>query len=267
MNVPFSRRGYATLTLPRRVAAAAKRMAVVVVGAVLMSGGSWAWAQTPTSKPAAKPSVVVTDAEIEAAGTLAFNRGDYANALPLLKKTAEKYKDNPDKLGPVQERIRVATKAIALANVQKNAVAVDPTTPDNTPRKPHPAPEEGKVQEMAIKDLGNFDYDADKGGNIPDDVKKLSGSMVRLHGYMIPIDQAERISKFALVPSLFACCFGQPPQIQHIIIVECPAGKAVSYYPDELSVEGKLTVDEKKEDGVITSVFQLTTTSVKPAAK
>ena len=149
--------------------------------------------------------------------------------------------------------------------MQKGAVAVD--APAEEARKPHPAPKDGEVQDMTIKELGNFNYDADKGGNIPDDVKKLSGSTVRLHGNMIPIAQAERISKFALVPSLFACCFGQPPQIQHVVIVDCPAGKAVSYYPDELVVEGKLTVDEKKEDDVITSVFQVQTSSVKPAAK
>jgi hypothetical protein len=34
---------------------------------------------------------------------------------------------------------------------------------------------------------------------------------------MIPIDQAENITSFALVPSLFACCFGQPPQVQHTV--------------------------------------------------
>jgi len=237
---------------------------ILVCGSMFAAGG--AFAQTPTTKPAAKAPMILSDAEIETAGTMAFNRGDYATALPILQKVAARYKDNPDKLGPVQERIRVATKAVALANIQKGAVTVDSAN-TNEPRKPHPAPKDGEVQDMAIKDLGNFEYDSDKGGNIPADVKKLSGSQIRLHGYMIPIDQAERISKFALVPSLFQCCFGQPPAIQHIIIVDCPPGKAVSYYPDELTVEGKLTVDEKKEDDVITSIFQITTSSVKPAAK
>jgi hypothetical protein len=162
--------------------------------------------------------------------------------------------------------MRVATKAIATANLQKGAVSAAPANLSAN-RIPHPAPVSGQVQEMSIKELGNFDYDADKGGNLPADVKRLDGSQIRLRGYMIPIDQAERISKFALVPSLFACCFGQPPQIQHTIIVQCPAGKAVSYYPDELIVEGTLSVNETKEDGIITSVFQVKTNSVKPAPK
>lgn len=185
----------------------------------------------------------------------------------MLQKIATLDKDQPDKLGPIQEMIRVSQKAIATANLQQNAVAVDPAATGEK-RTPHPAPEAGKVQEMAIKDLGNFEYDEVKGGGIPEDVKKLSGSTIRLRGYMIPIDQAERISKFALVPSLFACCFGQPPQIQHTIVIDCPPGKAVSYFPDEIVVEGTLTVKENKdEQNVIVNIFEVSTTSVKPAPK
>ena len=103
---------------------------------------------------------------------------------------------------------------------------------------------------MTIKELGNFRYDEEKGGNIPADVKQLSGSTVRLRGYMIPMDQAEHITQFALVPSLFACCFGQPPQIQHTIVVTCPKGKAVSYCPDEIVVEGQLNVQESVTTGM-----------------
>ena len=37
----------------------------------------------------------------------AFNRGQYATALPLLQKLASQLKDQPDQLGPIQEQIRV----------------------------------------------------------------------------------------------------------------------------------------------------------------
>jgi hypothetical protein len=242
------------------------RQTIISVGTLLLVAGSVS--AEPTTKPApAKPQAAATVQDTEFQATQAFNRGQYAIALPMLQKLTTAFKDQPDKLGPVQEMIRVSQKAIATANVQKNAVAVAPTPASNEARTPHPAPEAGKVQEMTIKELGNFDYDTEKGGNIPDDVKRLSGSQIRLRGYMIPIDQAERITKFALVPSLFECCFGQPPQIQHVVIVDCPPGKSVSYFPDELQIEGKLTVEEKKEDDVITSIYEVQTSSVKPAAK
>ena len=95
----------------------------------------------------------------------------------------------------------------------------------------------------------------------------LPADMPRDAEAWIPIDQAESITQFALVPSLFACCFGQPPQVQHTVVCKAPQGKAVSYYPDELVIEGKLKVEEKKDEGFIVSIFEVDVTSVKPAAK
>ena len=184
----------------------------------------------------------------------------------LLQKLSDQLKTQPDKQGPIQEQIKVCQTQIAQANAANGLVPIPPQAIGEN-RKPHAAPKPGETRDLQIKELGNFDYDADKGGNIPKDVLALSGTQIRLHGFMIPIDQAENITQFALVPSLFACCFGQPPQIQHTIVCKAPAGKAVSYYPDELVVEGKLKVEEKKDDGFIISIFELECSSVKPAAK
>lgn len=215
------------------------------------------------------------DPRLEMRANQAFNRGEYATALPLLNKLVEQLKDQPSRLGSIRERIRVCQKALdslkkgsptgdpQQSPLQPLAGADIPTAPET--RHKHPAPQPGEVLEMNIKELGNFDYDNDRGGNIPDDVKRLTGSKIRLKGFMIPMDQAENITQFALVPSLFSCCFGQPPQIQHTIVVNCPKGKAVSYCPDEIVVEGDLKVDEKRDDGYVVSIFSVTAKSVKPA--
>lgn len=199
----------------------------------------------------------------------AFNQGRYVVALPLLQELAGDLIDQPDRLGPVEERVRVCKRAIEAAKKMQ----ADPTAlasgaiPDTGPRVPHVVPAAGEWLDCPIKQLGNFDYDAEHGGNIPPDVVQLSGCKFRTRGYMIPLDQAENIAEFALVPSLFACCFGQPPQIQHTVVVHLPPGKAVSYFPDELQVEGTLTVQEKRDDGFIVSIFDMDATSVKPAPK
>jgi hypothetical protein len=187
-----------------------------------------------------------------------FANGDYAAALPLLRAVADRSQDDPAKLGAVQERIRVCEKALASTAKQI------PTAPGE--RKVHEPPAPGQVAEMAIKELGNFDYDPDKGG-LPSDVQKLSGCKIRLTGFMVPANQADKITTFSLVPSLFSCCFGQPPQVQHTIMVICPKGKSVSYTPDQIVVEGTLTVNEKKDDGFVTSIFQIEPTSVAAASK
>src|SRR5947209_11162796 len=219
---------------------------------------------------------------LETRAEVAFGRGEWALALPMLQQVADQVKtSNPDRYAQLQEQIRVCNRQIAkaqsdqaiLAKINSGATtqpavaAAVPATQPNGPRVPHPAPRPGQVTELLIKDLGNFEYDIEKGGNIPADVKALNGTKFRTHGFMIPLDQAESITEFALVPSLFACCFGQPPQIQHTLVVHCPKGKAVSYFPDEIIVEGTLKVEEKKDDGYIVSIFEIDAKSVKPAPK
>src|SRR5439155_21552114 len=123
-----------------------------------------------------------------------------------------------------KEKSAAATGATANAKPQAALVTVPLQAPGtNIPtsaeqRKVHKPVKEGQTLELSIKELGNFDYDQDKGGNIPKDVKQLSGTSVRLRGFMIPMDQADNITKFALVPDLFSCCFGQPPQVQHMVV-------------------------------------------------
>ena len=205
------------------------------------------------------------DAAIELRATQSFNKGDFAQALPMFQKLESDLRNDPgqaDKLAAIQEQIRVCQR-----NTSPKAAVAPTTAPTAAERTPHPTPKAGEVLDMTIKELGNFEYDPDQNTPIPADVKALTGHTVKLHGFMIPMDQAENISKFALVPSLFNCCYGQPPQVQHTIVVTCPKGKAVSYYPDEIVVEGKLTVDVMKDDGFVVGIFAIETSSVKPAAK
>jgi hypothetical protein len=247
-------------------------IAIVAASALLLAGPVLAQTTKPVSVASAVPNVSSGDLALRA--QQAFNRGEYATALPMFKKLESEAAGDTTKLGPIQERIRVCTRALdAVKNNPAAAAAAAAATTKPVEgmtaetRKPHPAPKPGEVVEMAIKDLGNFEYNQETGGNIPADVKAMSGSIIRLRGYMIPMDQAENITQFALVPSLFACCFGQPPQIQHTIVINCPKGKAVTYFPDEILVEGKLTVQEKKDDGYVVSLFEVEAGSVKAAPK
>lgn len=232
-------------------------------GLVVRAEDKPAGTATATAKPQGASAV-------EVRAQTAFNNSQWSLALSLLKQVEAQVKDKPDRLATIQEQIRVCEKNIAKAAVVAGSgPASQPaaTQPTAEARKPIPAPKAGQVTDILIKDLGNFDYDIEKGGNIPPDIKALNGTKFRTRGYMIPLDQAESITEFALVPSLFACCFGQPPQIQHTLVVHCPKGKAVSYFPEEITVEGTLKVEEKKDDGYIISIFEINASSVKPAPK
>lgn len=208
-----------------------------------------------TTQSADQPTQSVEDDHLEFRAAMAFDRGDDATALPLLRKLRDRLKGRPAKLSVIDYRIKVCEEALA----KKPPIVA-------TARTPHPAPQPGQMLTMTIKELGNFEYDPDKGG-IPDDVKRLSGSKIRLTGFMIPADQAEHITQFALVPSLFSCCFGQPPQVQHTIVCNCPKGMSVAYCPDPIIVQGTLQVSEQRDDGYVTSIFQLIPDNITVAPK
>jgi hypothetical protein len=123
-------------------------------------------------------------------------------------------------------------------------------------RIPHDPAKSGQVREMTIKALGNFDYNAFHPA-IPNDVRALNGSLIKLRGFMIPSTQSDHITHFLLVPSLFNCCYGRPPAIQHTVAVNCLPGQWVNYSPAEIVAEGTLSVGEIKNEGYVVSLFQL----------
>ncbi len=216
-----------------------------------------------TALPRARPESPVPALE-DRAGR-AFDGGDYATALPILVRLESDLTADPaaaDRLAVVRQQIRVC---------QRNQVAAMPPVPPpslSAGRKPHPLPADGQVLDLTILQLGNFDYDPDQDTLIPADVRSLSGHTVRLHGYMVPMEEAQHITRFALVPSLFNCCaLGGPPQVQHTVVVACPMGKPIAYYPDELVVEGKLAVEAIRDEGFIVGIFAVDAASVRPAAK
>ena len=79
------------------------------------------------------------------------------------------------------------------------------------------------------------------------------------------MDQADDIKEFALIAK-----FGDdqhPPKIQQTIVVTCPKDKSVKYYPEEIVVQGKLTVGIIKDDGFIVGIFSVDNADVQPAPK
>jgi len=209
--------------------------------------------------PASRPVTL----EVRAAQE--FIRGEYAAALPLLQKLYEQSADDPDKRDRLAEQIRVCVRNLRASGRPVTRLAVP--EPATQPRRPHLRPPDGQALDLPVKDLGNFVYDDRQGGNVPPDVLKLDGVQLRTRGYMMPLDQADNITEFALVADLLTCCFGQPPQVHHTLVVRCAPGKAVAYFADELIVEGRLRVQEKKDDGYVISLFELEASSVRPAPR
>src|SRR5437762_12868454 len=92
-----------------------------------------ALAQAQTTQPAETSS----PASVQLRATQAFSRGEFATALPLLKKVADQLKGQPDRIGQVQEQIRVCQKNLDMASQAQPQQAVPV---DTGPRKPHVKP-------------------------------------------------------------------------------------------------------------------------------
>jgi hypothetical protein len=252
---------------------------IAIIAAALLAGAATAYFVYPAPT-------------LEQRAMSAYKAGNYEAAIPLLKKWAAlpDVRANPAQQRIVvaylidsQQRLKGAATSPAVAAGAAPAAAPDPAqllaqaqavagaqagaaeVAMGADRIPHTPFKPGEVRTMTIKQVGNFEYDpAAESSTIPADVKNLDGGHFKLRGFMLPLNQSLLITDFALVPSLFSCCFGQPPGVQHIITCKLPQDKAVECIMDELWVEGTMHVNVKKTEGYTYSIFEMDVTSIKP---
>jgi hypothetical protein len=110
------------------------------------------------------------------------------------------------------------------------------------------------------KTLGGFEYVEHM--QLPPEVTKLDGKKVGIAGYMMTIEEVENIREFLLVESFWSCCYGTPPTVNQVLMVQMQGPKGVEYTSQPVLILGTLEVGEKIEDGFVTSVYRLKATSV-----
>ena len=133
----------------------------------------------------------------------------------------------------------------------------------------------GGVKQMAggytyvdLKAMSTFAFDQANGtiNDVPARWRELDGKKVILHGEMWePQGAGPTVSDFQLVYSIAKCCFSGPPQIQHFVHATAMPDAKLGYYEGTVEVRGVLHVDVKKDQGRVTSVYQLDVESVQPA--
>jgi hypothetical protein len=101
-----------------------------------------------------------------------------------------------------------------------------------------------------------FDDLDGKLADIPAKVRRLDGQTISVEGYMIPMDQAEDISRFALVPQLWEFD-RQPPKLPQIVVATANPGFSMKYTPDPIQITGKLHVRVKMDEQFIASIFDM----------
>lgn len=92
----------------------------------------------------------------------------------------------------------------------------------------------------------------------PGFITALDGKPVEMLGYMMPLTEIANIKEFLLVPSLWGCCYGQPPAVNHIVAVKMPAGQTTKFCSGPIRIDGQFHVGETKQDGYVVSLYVLT---------
>ncbi|HEY0009962.1 MAG TPA: DUF3299 domain-containing protein [Tepidisphaeraceae bacterium] len=211
-------------------------------------------------------------AALSAKADQAFAAGDYGVAVEVYTKIKDSV--DPQRKSMIEERLRFANRQLASMKSKGIPTATQPAAADHMapsadagPRKPHQKPADGQLLELSLLELGNFEFNEALDAPLPSDVQALSGSRVKLSGQMLSLDQTGKINRFILVNDLLSCCFGGTPKLQQIVYVQLPKDKWMEQTAARISIEGKLTVRVRKEDGYVVSLFEVEPSSIKLAAQ
>jgi hypothetical protein len=102
-------------------------------------------------------------------------------------------------------------------------------------------------------------------GEIAPTLKKHEGNVVRVPGFMLPLDDdSESVTEFLLVPFVGACVHVPPPPPNQIVYVKMSGEKKIKVeWWDPIWVEGKLEITPTKS--AYTDVgFKITATDISP---
>ncbi len=95
-------------------------------------------------------------------------------------------------------------------------------------------------------------------------VSEMDGSMVRVPGYVVPVEsEGQRVTEFFLVPYFGACIHVPPPPSNQIIYVRFEPGTHVENLYDAVWVTGKLKTERKSHE-LATSGYRMEAFRIEP---
>jgi len=96
--------------------------------------------------------------------------------------------------------------------------------------------------ELDWKILGGLDY---VNGKVPENLKALDGKLVKIPGFIVPLeDYEEEGAEFLLVPYFGACVHTPPPPPNQMVYVRMQGGKKLKFgWWDPVWMEGTLEIE------------------------
>jgi uncharacterized protein len=119
-----------------------------------------------------------------------------------------------------------------------------------------------KVPSLTWENLRGLDFQT---GKVPADLKKHDGTIVRVPGYIIPLEDSDQaVSEFLLVPYPLACIHVPAPPPNQIVHVKMDKGRKVEfdfYLP--VWAQGRLKI-QNTQNMYTDSSFFMTGLSIEP---
>lgn len=96
--------------------------------------------------------------------------------------------------------------------------------------------------ELNWQRLSLLDY---KTGDVPSELKSYDGQVVKIPGFMVPLeDNLTKVSEFLLVPDPQSCIHMPPPPPNQMVMVKMQGGKEVPSAWRAIWVYGKLEIED-----------------------
>ncbi len=146
--------------------------------------------------------------------------------------------------------------AARAAEQAKTAAPTDNATPSNIAKPTeiiHKAPQQvatggdGRARNITFDAL-KFPMENPKGREfkaemLTDSIEKLSGTRVRIRGFILPVP-VDEVSQFVLVRDNQECCFGPGSALYDSVMVNLEPGKTARFQTRPVTVEGEFRIRE-----------------------
>ena len=137
------------------------------------------------------------------------------------------------------------------------AVAVDPSP---APRRPT-GPREITFDDIKLEMEKGAPFTRDL---LPTRVTALTGTAIRIRGYILPSFQQTGLTQFVLVRDNQECCFGPGAALHDCVVVRMRPGKTADFSIRPVAVAGTFKIDElRAPDGSHLAIYALDGDEVK----
>ncbi len=139
-----------------------------------------------------------------------------------------------------------------------NAPAADPGA---GPRRPSGAPREITFDDIKLEMEKGAPFTRDL---LPARVTSLTGTAIRIRGYILPSFQQTGLTQFVLVRDNQECCFGPGAALHDCVVVRMRPGKTADFSIRPVAVAGTFKIDElRAPDGSHLAIYALDGDEVK----